>query len=428
VKLRQNIAPKQQISSVTRGWLPILQAGLGELKEAIEKASINNPFISVKDPNEIASSNSKDIKRYYFEKGFIGSNKASIKDSIETLNAREVSLYEELDSQITSTLFPTPKSKEIAYKIIEKINCEGYFEGEVEDIADELKVEASEVERIRQRFAYLEPVGVGARDYKEAFLFQLDDMDIKDEKLYQFIKKIILNFENYEKYHKNKLFKKAFEIIKKFKNPPAIEFFEDSGEVIPDIIVNVNQNDISVKLNSEYYPDLEFDFDGVDDRFEFVKKRVREAKDLNDALNMRKSTLYDLGLMLVEYQYDYFMGGSINPMRIVEIAEELGRAPSTISRAISNKYLASNRGIIALKEFFATALDEDTSNAKIRDLVAEIIKNEPRKKPYSDQKILEIVERKLNVKMVRRTINKYRLQLGIGSSAQRKKEYMVGSR
>ena len=129
--------------------------------------------------------------------------------------------------------------------------------------------------------------------------------------------------------------------------------------------------------------------------------------------------------MLVEYQYDFFKGGEIKPMTLKVLADEFGHAPSTISRAISNKYLECSRGIFPLKNFFATAIDEDTSNAAIKEFVAELIKDENKEKPLSDSKILQLATEKFKVTMVRRTIAKYRAQLNIASSSDRKKLYKM---
>ena len=115
--------------------------------------------------------------------------------------------------------------------------------------------------------------------------------------------------------------------------------------------------------------------------------------------------------MIVDYQYDFLTGGEMKPMKLKDIAQELGYAPSTISRAISNKYLECKRGIFPIKSFFTTAIEGDVSNASIKDFLSEIIKSENKKKPLSDIKILTMIEEHFGLKIVRRTITKYRKQL-----------------
>ncbi len=183
--------------------------------------------------------------------------------------------------------------------------------------------------------------------------------------------------------------------------------------------------EISVLLNDDYYPQITIDTLKTAKNSSYLKTKIKEARDLIDALDMRKQTLRKIGLMIVEYQYDFFMGGEIKPMNLKDLADEFNHSPSTISRAISNKYLECNRGIFPVKNFFTTAIDGDTSNASIKSFLNDLIKNESRLKPLSDLKILQLIEEKFHIKMVRRTITKYRKQLNIASSSERKRNYTM---
>ena len=413
LRQKQTLAPKIKLNQTLRSWLPILQSGLDELKETLEPFIKENPFATIEHKNLEKS----EKKRNFFEQV----SKNSVSESIEALSIYKESLYEKLVSQINPPLFPTQKSQDIAYKIIECLDDEGYFSYDDEIFAGLCE---SEVERVRARFAYLEPCGVGAKDLKESFLFQLSEAEASDE-IIECARKIILNFENIEKLRKLKFYDDALKIIKKFKNPPAIEYLEEANQKAPDIFVLNTSSGISVQINDDYYPEISIDTEGLDEKEAFVSSRVKEASELIDALEMRKATLYKIGLMIVEYQYDYFLGGDIKPMKLKDLADELGRNPSTISRAIANKYLSSSRGTVALKNFFATGFDEETSNAAIKEFLLELIKNEDHKKPLSDLKIQELIQAKFNIQIVRRTITKYRKILNIGSSSQRKKIYQI---
>ncbi|WP_242042722.1 RNA polymerase factor sigma-54 [Campylobacter concisus] len=413
LRQKQTLAPKIKLNQTLRSWLPILQSGLDELKETLEPFIKENPFATIEHKNLEKS----EKRRNFFEQV----SKNSVSESIEALSIYKESLYEKLISQINPPLFPTQKSQDIAYKIIECLDDEGYFSYDDEIFAGFCE---SEVERVRARFAYLEPCGVGAKDIKESFLFQLGEIETSDE-IRQSAKKIILNFENIEKLRKLKFYDDALKIIKKFKNPPAIEYLEEASQKVPDIFVLSTSSGISVQINDDYYPEISIDTEGLDEKEAFVSSRIKEASELIDALEMRKATLYKIGLMIVEYQYDYFLGGDIKPMKLKDLADELGRNPSTISRAIANKYLSSPRGTVALKNFFATGFDEETSNAAIKEFLLELIKNEDHKKPLSDLKIQELIQAKFNIQIVRRTITKYRKILNIGSSSQRKKIYYI---
>lgn len=410
---------KQKFSSTLRGWLPILQANLDTLVETLEPFVQENPFISVKSGSETPD------KRFEKKSFFSEVAKASVSDTIEALTLDKKSLFQTLHEQINPPLFPTEKSQRIAYEIIENINSEGYFEAaSLVEIAKKLVVSTEEVEKIRQRFAYLDPLGIGALDIKETFLFQLQDLSLEDT-LYTMVEKLIINFEAIESFSKEPLFHEALSVIKRFRNPPAIDFLEDEKEVIPDIFIYDLAGAIEVRLNDAYYPEVILDTEGLDENHSFVSQKIKDAKDLIDALEMRKATLYKIGLMIVEYQYDFFFGKAIKPMKLKDLADDLGRNPSTISRAIAGKYLSCSRGVIPLKQFFATAVEEDISNSAIKEYMLELVKNESKIKPLSDIKLLELIEKKFNIKMVRRTITKYRQQFNIASSSERKKLYTL---
>lgn len=410
MKLSQKLTAKTKLNQTLRSWLPILQVASDELKETLEPFIEKNPFVQL-EPNPKSRS-----LNFYND-----IYKTSISDTIESSIIYKESLYEKLSSQIDDKLFPSKRSKDIANLIIECINCEGYFEW---DDGIFIGFSKDEVERIRARFAYLEPVGVGAIDYKESFIFQLDELCDNDE-IYELCVEIIQNFENISKFTKRKNYDTAMALIRKFKNPPAIEYMDDEMLVIPDIFVYDSDDGIEIAINDEFYPNIHIDTEGIDEKSEFVAGKIKEAKDLIDALEMRKSTLHKIGLMIIEYQYDYFFGGDIKPMKLKDIAEDLGRNPSTISRAIQNKYLSSKRGIVPLKNFFAAAASQEVSNAAIKEFLLNLIKNENRIKPLSDEAILAMIESEFKIKLVRRTITKYRKALNIASSSERKKLYAI---
>lgn len=424
---------KAKLSSTLKSWLPILQSGMDELEETLNSFGVENPYFEVKSGiSDSFSAQSATYKKQHKEK-MRGAKGESV-DGIEQFCIQEESLEVVLLHQIEPPLFPTKNSQEIAKKIVENLDNEGYFDGDCISIAKECskelntEIQASEVEKIRLRFAYLEPPGIGALDVMESFRFQLDYLDVSSD-VYGLCLEILDNLQEHTKFKKKPLYPKAMRIIQGFKNPPALDFFQKEVAVIPDILVLEDKNNIQVQINDRYYPSILIQKQEKDDKNSlkdaFVKTKIKEARDLVDALEMRKATLYKIGLMIVEYQYEFFKGGEIKPMTLKDLAEEFGHAPSTISRAISNKYLECARGIFPLKNFFATAIDEETSNTAIKDFVAELIRNENKQKPLSDSKILKLATEKFKITMVRRTIAKYRSQLNIASSSDRKKLYKM---
>ena len=346
-------------------------------------------------------------------------------EQIEALTIQSRTLYDVLDEQLGAPLFPTPISQEIAQFIISNLDEFGYYDGNTEEFCHKHDISIDAFEKIRLRFSHVEPVGIGAKDLAESFLFQLDNAEIND-KAYSLALKVINNLQEIHNYSHEESFSEVMHVISSFKNPPNIEYQENSAQVVPDLMIYFNdEQQIEVKLNDAYYPTINIDADyGVE--HDFIKEKIKEAKSLVDALDMRKATLYKVGLMIVEYQYEFFRGGRIMPLTLKTLADEFGHNPSTISRAIANKYIACDRGTLAMKEFFTTAIDEDVSNAAIKDFLIGLIKTEPRAKPLSDMKLLDMIQEKFKVKMVRRTIAKYRKQLNIAGSSERKKLYQLG--
>ncbi|MDD2886408.1 MAG: RNA polymerase factor sigma-54 [Aliarcobacter sp.] len=403
-------AQKQNLNLSLKLWLPMLQTSIQELESYLTNLSYENPFLEV--------TKSKDFYSNFTSNGTSG-------EFVESLAFYTNSLNDKISEQIENeSLFPTPNSKKVALEILCDIDENGYFDGDIEKIADTCNVYKEYVESIRQRFARLEPSGVGALDLQESFLFQLDALDRKiDDELYNFTKKIIKDIAHVDKYAAHHRFNDAKDIIKYFNNPPAIDYMNDNVQVVPDFFVEINE-DIEIKINNAYYPDIKVKNPFIT-KNENIKEKLKEAKDLVNLLNLRKSTLYKIVLIIVEKQISFFVGGELRPFSMQEIAAELGFAESTISRAVSNKYIECNLGIFPLKFFFSNAVDKDLSSSQIKSYIKSLVDYENKDEPLTDENILEFIETKFNLKMVRRTITKYRKILDIPSSKERKKLYKV---
>ena len=415
----QTVENKHKLSNTLRNWLPILHSSLSDLGEAMAPFVESNPVV------EVESGYEEDFEKKIPKKVISRAVSNSRTEQIEALTVQKRTLHDVLDEQLEAPLFPTPISQEIALFVVANLDENGYYEGVDEEFCDKHTITLEMFERTRLRFAHVDPVGIGARDLQESFLFQLDNAEISDS-AYTLAKEVINDLQAIHSYSSREGFSEVMQVISSFKNPPAIEYMEESAQIVPDLMIYFNdENNIEVKLNDAYYPTINIDTNyGVE--HEFISKKIKEAKSLVDALDMRKATLYKVGLMIVEYQYDFFTGGAIMPLTLKTLADEFGHNPSTISRAIANKYIACDRGVLAMKEFFTTAIDEDVSNAAIKEFLVGLIKEESRAKPLSDMKLLAMIEEKFKVKMVRRTIAKYRKQLNIVGSSERKKLYQLG--
>jgi len=415
----QSVENKHKLSNTLRNWLPILHSSLSDLGEAMAPFVESNPVV------EVASGYEEDFEKKIPRKIISRAVSNSRTEQIEALTIQHQTLYEVLDEQIGAPLFPTPLSQNIAQFIIENLDENGYYEGNTEEFCFKNDLACEAFERVRLRFAQIEPMGIGAKNLAESFLFQLDNSEISDE-AYPLAVEIIQNMREIQNYSKRAYFGEAMHIISTFRNPPNLEYQEESAQIVPDLMIYFNEEqNIEVKLNDSYYPTINIDTNYAVEH-EFISQKIKEAKSLVDALDMRKATLYKVGLMIVEYQYEFFTGGQIMPLTLKTLADEFGHNPSTISRAIANKYIACDRGVLAMKEFFTTAIDEDVSNAAIKEFLIALVKAESHEKPLSDMKLLALIEEKFKVKMVRRTIAKYRKQLNIAGSSERKKLYQFG--
>jgi len=415
----QVVENKHKLSNTLRNWLPILHSSLSDLGEVMAPFVESNPVV------EIESGYEEDFEKKIPRKIISRAVSNSRTEKIEALTIHKRTLYEVLDEQLEAPLFPTPISQEVALFVVANLDENGYYEGVDEEFCNKHNISLEKFEKIRLRFAFVDPIGIGARDLQESFLFQLDSVEISD-KAYTLAVEVIKDLEAIYSYSSHDTFAEVMQVISSFKNPPAIEYQEESAQIVPDLMIYFNdENNIEVKLNDAYYPTINIDTNYAVEH-EFISKKIKEAKSLVDALDMRKATLYKVGLMIVEYQYEFFTGGAIMPLTLKTLADEFGHNPSTISRAIASKYIACDRGIMAMKDFFTTAIDEDVSNAAIKEFLIELIKEESRTKTLSDMKLLALIEKKFKVKIVRRTIAKYRKQLNIAGSSERKKLYKLG--
>ena len=415
----QSVETKHKLSNTLRNWLPILHSSLSDLGEAMA------PFVEANPVVEVESGYEEEFEKKIPRKLISRAVSNSRTEQIEALTIQKRTLHDVLDEQLEAPLFPTPISQDIAQFVVANLDENGYYEGESETFCDKYDITLEAFEKVRLRFAYIDPIGIGSCDLAESFLFQLDSSEISDE-AYPLAREVINDLQEIHNYSKREQFSNVMKIISTFRNPPSIEYQEESAQVVPDLMIFFNDDErIEVKLNDAYYPTIHIDTAYAVEH-EFITQKIKEAKSLVDALDMRKATLYKVGLMIVEYQYEFFTGGQIMPLTLKTLADEFGHNPSTISRAIANKYIACDRGVLAMKEFFTTAIDEDVSNAAIKEFLVGVVKQESREKPLSDMKLLDLIQEKFKVKMVRRTIAKYRKQLNIAGSSERKKLYQLG--
>jgi RNA polymerase sigma-54 factor len=362
---------------------------------------------------------------------------------IELFAASQVSLTDHLMEQARSEF--TERELDLAKHIIYNLNRDGYLDVEVTTIADSLSSSAEEIDAIRRRIMSFDPRGVAAQNLEECLLAQLNE----DEALEHLTLLIMCHLDDLARL-KYQDIQKSMSIdadrlnaliakIRRLSPKPASRFDVGSIDYAEiDLLLVKEENNYVVHYIDEGMPRLvlssHYDAMMADksdrDTRSYLKDKYRNAKLFIEGIDLRKQMVVKIAQLLVDKQKDYLDFGEKwkKPLIMREVAEELSLSESTVSRAVSNKYMATDMGIILLKSFFAHGIKGDYgfthSVSTIVDKIKRIIDEEPRSKPMSDQQIAEQLTN-LGIHISRRTIRNYRDELNIPSSSKRKEQYLL---
>lgn len=320
---------------------------------------------------------------------------------------------------------------EIARSVISNIEDDGYLAASPEEITEEGH-ELSDVLRIIKRIQRFDPVGCAWRDKKEPLFIQLEALgcshdsvecilvrdylkDMRSNRYGEILKKLNISEER---------FLKAREMVLKLDPKPGWRYSNiASGFVSPDFIIRWRDNRLAAFINDETVPRVRLRRQYVEvlknpkgvprEQLEFIRQRARAAQHLIVAIEQRRKTMLRVLDNLLEYQREFFEKGYnyLKPITMTEFARQLGVNPSTISRALANKYIESPQGIHKLKFFFNAPLG-DTDKRIIFKKIQEIVENEDKTSPLSDTQISQKLGRQ-GIVISRRTVSKYRDLMGI---------------
>jgi RNA polymerase sigma-54 factor len=447
-----NLAQEQKLIMTQEMQLSVklLQMTAFELQEHIEKELEENPVLD--DKGEMFNTELKDKVDFvemakYFEYNLNTSNSYT-RDENEDVSpfnfiSESKSLKESLIEQV-SDLDETDYTKSICNYIIENIDSRGYLDISLETLAEELEIDKEIAENAVKTIQSLEPAGIGARDLKECLKLQIDRRGIGDVCLYKIVDEYLeLIAENKFNVIAKELdidVKKAQEygdIIRSLNPKPSSGFFtgEEVKYIIPDAYIKKIDNEYFIVMNDELGPKLTINAvykkilinDSDKEAVEYVKEKLNSAMFLIKSIEHRKSTIYKVLEKIIELQREYFDMGKehLKPMTLREIAESLEMHESTVSRAIRDKFIYTDRGTIKIKDLFTTGISsnssgEDVSTNIIKNSIKELIDNEDKKGPLSDQVICDMLNKK-DMNISRRTVAKYREEMGIKSSKGRKR-------
>lgn len=354
------------------------------------------------------------------------------------------------------------KKRKIGAYIIGNLDDSGYLSRPVSGIADDLlftqNIDATEDE-IREVLSIIQefdPAGVGATDLRECLLIQLhrlkeENPDINYDNAITIIDKY---FEEFTKKHYDKImsrsgmsedeFKKALDIVLLLNPKPGGTIStasHNNNYIIPDFTVINNNGELELSINSRNAPDLHVSKDFKDmlmqyskskdnretrEAVTFIKNKIESAKWFIDALKQRQNTMYVTMRAIMDYQHDFFLTGDegkLKPMILKDIAEKVGLDISTISRVANSKYVQTSYGIFQLKFFFSEGLinddGEEVSTREVKKIVIDSVENEDKSNPLNDDELTAILKKK-GYTLARRTVAKYREQLGIPVARLRK--------
>ena len=350
----------------------------------------------------------------------------------------------------------------IAEYIIGNIDEDGYLRRDLLSIADDLafhrniEVKLKDLERYLKIIQDFDPPGIGARDLQECLLLQILRKKGKDST--SLAARILLGtFEEFTKKHYDKILRKfeitaddlkeAIDEILKLNPKPGSSYSNPMSKsnqvIVPDFLLDNLEGELHLSLNQKNVPDLQLNSTYIDlmktysvnksgaskdqkDALMFMKQKLDSAKWFIDAIKQRHQTLQVTMTEIIKFQEDFFQEGDetkLKPMILKDIADRTGLDISTISRVSNSKYIQTHFGIYPIKYFFSEGMQTDTgeevSTREIKTILKECLENEDKRHPVTDEKLALILKEKSYV-VARRTVAKYREQLGIPVARMRK--------
>ncbi|MFQ5519086.1 MAG: RNA polymerase factor sigma-54 [Mariprofundus sp.] len=451
-KLGQRLALTPQLTQS----LKVLAMNCMELENYLEESIESNPMLDM-EFNAAPSNESGNQERALevaehdrwkesgdnrWETMYSPANRDSFHER-EQIWEGEVSLGESLHEQIDRQPMPETE-RELAHILIDSLDDDGYFRTDpaafATEIVDQINADAAAIERVLENVIHqLEPAGLGARDLTECLLMQLD----ADQEIDTWVIRLLLHFPDALLEQDDVLAEKVecdAEIIAQVRaRMRRLDPFPGHGMrgdnnfyIRPEIIFRRNNdNDIEVdipgtgwrgiRLNEQW---KEHEWKGKDK--EFMSQAMKEAKWLLHALDQRSETLMKVALCLAERQRAFLEYGvlGLKPLTLQDVAEDVGLHESTISRVTNGKYADTPIGLIELRRFFSAGLPTrgggTISVYRVQQRVKALIGSEPKGRPISDQAIADRLQAE-GIEIARRTVAKYREQLGLPPSSQRRR-------
>ncbi len=372
----------------------------------------------------------------------------------------ETSFHDHLEQQV-GMLGLDERQRDIAEQIIGSIDEDGYLRREPTALVDDLAfgqnitTNEQEVKQLIKRIQQFEPAGVCASTLQECLSIQLERIEPKTKIVEDAIEVIRHNFNEFTKKHYDKIqkhlgannedFKEVIGTIIKLNPKPGSAFAivnKAESYILPDFFVHNNNGKLELSLNSKNAPELRisgeyremmkaYDEGNKKDKRQkeavmFIKQKLDSAKWFIDAIKQRQHTLMQTMQAIVDFQKEFFLTGdemNLKPMILKDIAEITDLDVSTVSRVANSKFVQTEFGTFKLKYFFSESLQtesgEEVSTREVKSILQDIIDEENKRKPFSDEKLTKMLQEK-GYNIARRTVAKYREQLNIPVARLRK--------
>jgi len=423
---------------------PILEE-VDEVAENEETESIRDEELSPDDKETAEASKEPDWAEFYDDDRDAPSIKREHEEVeyFEKVQITRVSLTETLIGQLRIQV-SDEADREIGEYLIGSLTERGFLEAPLTELAESSGWPVEALERVLAVIQTFEPYGVGARDHRECLLIQLRMREEEDTLAYQIID---LHFEDMLRNRHHEI-ARALEVSDEdlqlakdhlamlSLNPGQVFTDEEPRYVTPDMVVDLVDGEYEVYLNDKNVPRLRISAayenvlrggkDTRDGAREYIEGKLNSARWLIQTIEQRRKTMIKVMKCIVEVQREFFEKGisHLKPLTLSQIAERIGMHESTVSRVTRGKYVQTPRGVFELKFYFSAAIarddGEDMSARSAKDAISQLIEGEDKRVPLSDQKIADILGDR-GVQIARRTVAKYREQLGIPTARYRKR-------
>lgn len=422
--------------------LEILQMNTQELEQFLKDKALENPMLDLEEVYKTKDENSKLLKKLEWLEKTDEQNRVYYgQDHTDYEPVNFQNQTEDFGSYLLSQLieeFKTQREQEIYEILVYNLDERGYLKEIPDILIQTYGLTKKEINCYINKLKECEPAGVGAKDLEECLHLQLQ----RKHMLNGLEEKILHNYLTYVAKNQLKELSKLLNLpldqvvqaVKNIKNlnpKPAQGFSsrEHLKYLYPDITIVKFKDYFEILLDGDshftaninsYYVEM-MNQENTDEVNNYLNEKYRQAKWILQCISSRRGTLLNITKALTQRQQDFFEKGPgyLRPLKLSDVAEELGIHESTVSRGIRDKYIQCSWGIYPMSYFFSRGILSEETPDKIKSCIRKWIKNEDKKKPFSDQKIADLFKQQ-GIPISRRTVAKYRTQMGIRDAAGRK--------